>query len=89
MTELTATTLTDWITLRRVDQWGVAIIHGAVVEDGHPVPAYMVASMVSLVRELHVTLCPPDEWGVRRVSLTARGRARFLELDRRHADGDV
>jgi len=87
MSGLTATTLTDWITLRRVGRLRVAMMHGAVVEDGHPVPAYMVASLVGLIREQHVTLGLPDEWGVRRVSLTARGRARFVELDRRHADG--
>lgn len=65
------------------------MIHGAVVEDGHQVPAYMVASLIDLVREQHVTLGLPDEWGVRRMNLTTRGRGRFIELDRRHADGDV
>ena len=89
MTGLTGTTLTDWITLRRVSGSGVAVIHGAVVEDGQQVPAYLVASLIDLVRDQHVTLGLPDEWGVRRMNLTERGHARFIELDRHHANGDV
>lgn len=82
---LTGTDLIDFLALRRV--CGRADSHiGKVgddyVENGRPLLVFLADGLTALIEVGHVTLGEPDttSCGIRRVTVTASGRARYEEL---------
>ncbi|MGH3871900.1 MAG: hypothetical protein ACRDSR_10375 [Pseudonocardiaceae bacterium] len=75
-----------WITLRRAHEGGVASLPGCWLDSGRRVPDYVAAALDRLVSAGLLTLDEPDpeSCGVRRVTVTDAGCARYVALCRVH-----
>ncbi|MCA1600372.1 MAG: hypothetical protein LC776_01570 [Acidobacteria bacterium] len=75
--------LYEWIALRRVVGGGMAKSAGVYFDHGRPVPEHLTAVFDRLVWDGLLVVAEGDPiWGLRRVSLTEAGQARYVALGR-------
>ncbi|MGH3905756.1 MAG: hypothetical protein ACRDTE_16465 [Pseudonocardiaceae bacterium] len=78
--------LIEWLTLSRVDGGRVAKHGDSWYDFGRRVPEYVAAALDTIHRAGLIEVGEPDPWGLPRVTLTANGRTRFIELNAKRAD---
>ena len=82
---LTGTDLIDFLALRRVcgrADSRIGKVGDDYVENGHPLLLFLADSLTTLIEVGHVTLGEPDtaSCGIRPITVTTSGRARYEEL---------
>jgi len=72
--------LYERLALRRVHDGGIAKSAGVYLDHGRPTPGYLADLFDQLIWTGCATVAEGDRiWGLRRVSLTESGRARYAE----------
>ncbi|MGH3884066.1 MAG: hypothetical protein ACRDRY_08300 [Pseudonocardiaceae bacterium] len=79
--------MAGWIALRRAHQGGVAKLTGHWLDSGRRVPSYVADALDALTRAGLLVLADadPESGGLRRVTVTDTGCARYVELCHIHS----
>lgn len=85
----TASDTTAWIALRRAHEGGVTNFEGRWLDNGRPVPGYLTDALDELTHRglLALAEADPRSCGVRRVTVTDTGSARYVALCQTHNPG--
>jgi hypothetical protein len=79
--KLTGPDFFEWMGLRRVRRGGLARYEDHYYDQGIPVPGCLIPLLVErLLKDRLCELADPDEYGMRRVSLTDTGQAQYRLL---------
>jgi hypothetical protein len=68
------------LALRRALGSGVAKAGGIYVDGGHPMGRYLIGTFTELIDCGLLVLADEDEWGLRRVTVTDAGQARYAQI---------
>ncbi|MGH3534726.1 MAG: hypothetical protein ACRDQG_08430 [Pseudonocardiaceae bacterium] len=68
------------LALRRVLGRGVAKAGELYVDDGHPMGRYLIGTFTELIDCGLLALATEDGWGLRRVTVTDAGQARYAQM---------
>ncbi|MGH3916751.1 MAG: hypothetical protein ACRDTC_25550 [Pseudonocardiaceae bacterium] len=75
--------LLTWLALRRVCGGGVAKAGDHYLDRGLPIPGYLADPLAELTQNELVALADADPGGLRRITITPTGQARYTALRER------